>query len=102
MIVQGSINYTTSGRKRKATKKVKKASPVFKPLTVHTTPYRRETREYPSQPMVGVAGKVDESYKKEVSQSYTLAPAYNKGAYQVISKENIKHIFWDILNAFKI
>ena len=34
----------------------------------------------------------DTSYKKEVSKSYTLAPAYNKGAYQVISKENIKHI----------
>jgi hypothetical protein len=26
MIVSGSINYTTSGRKRKATKRVKKAS----------------------------------------------------------------------------
>jgi|TARA_B110000444_G_scaffold232646_1_gene241490 hypothetical protein len=28
----------------------------------------------------------------EVSRSYTVAPAYNKGAYQVISKENIKYI----------
>ena len=101
MIVQGSINYTTSGRKRKATKRVKKAShqpkaegvgPSPRALALLPTPYRRETIDYPSQPMMGVAGKVDESYKKEVSQSYTLAPAYNKGAYQVISKENIKHI----------
>ena len=28
----------------------------------------------------------------EVSRSYTEAPANNKGAYQVISKENIKYI----------
>ena len=29
---------------------------------------------------------------KEVSKQYTLAPAYNKGAYQVIPLDNIKHI----------
>tara|TARA_B100001094_G_C17514217_1_gene477068 strand:+ start:219 stop:353 length:135 start_codon:yes stop_codon:yes gene_type:complete len=42
--------------------------------------------------MLGVASKADDTYKKEVSQSYTLAPAYNKGAYQVIPTENIKDI----------
>jgi hypothetical protein len=30
--------------------------------------------------------------KKEISQGYTVAPAYNKGAYQVIGKSNIKDI----------
>ena len=28
----------------------------------------------------------------EVSRNFTVAPAYNKGAYQVISQENIKDI----------
>ena len=59
---------------------------------VPSTPYRRETTEYKSAPLtpyreVGVA-----EYKKEESKKYTLAPAYNKGAYQVISKENIRDI----------
>jgi len=34
----------------------------------------------------------DDSYKKEISKNYTVAPAYNKGAYQVIGKNNIKDI----------
>jgi len=91
MIIQGNINYTTSGRKRKTHRKTKKVDRAFTPLN-QTKPYRRETEYYPSQPMLGVASKPDDTYKKEVSDSYTLAPAYNKGAYQVISKENIKHI----------
>jgi len=33
---------------------------------------------------------VDRSYTKDVN--FTVAPAYNKGAYQVISKENIQDI----------
>jgi hypothetical protein len=91
MIVIGSTNYTPSGRKRKVHRKVKKAQTAFKPLN-QTKPYRRETEYYPSQPMMGVASKSDDSYKQEVSKSYTLAPAYNKGAYQVIPTENIKDI----------
>jgi len=91
MIVSGSINYSPSGRKRKTHRKVKKAQPAFKPLN-QPQPYRRETEYIPSQPMMGVAGKADDTYKQEVSKSYTLAPAYNKGAYQVIPLDNIKHI----------
>jgi hypothetical protein len=34
----------------------------------------------------------DTQYKNEVSKRYTVAIAYNKGGYQVISKENIKDI----------
>ena len=30
--------------------------------------------------------------KREISKNYTIAPAYNKGAYQVIPKKDIKHI----------
>ena len=30
--------------------------------------------------------------KIDISRTYTVAPAYNKGAYQVISKEHVKYI----------
>ena len=42
-----------------------------------------------------VSTKVDEQYaqaRRDVSSNYTIAPAYNKGAYQVISKDNTKDI----------
>jgi hypothetical protein len=35
---------------------------------------------------------VDHSYKKEISKNYTVAIAFNKGAYQVIPNCDIKHI----------
>ena len=40
-----------------------------------------------------VAGtKPVNNWKLEESKNFTVAPAYNKGAYQVISKSNIKDI----------
>ena len=30
--------------------------------------------------------------KQEISATYTIAPAYNKGAYQVVPKNEVKHI----------
>ena len=32
------------------------------------------------------------NWRLEESKNFTIAPAYNKGGYQVISKENVKHI----------
>lgn len=40
--------------------------------------------------MGGSCEAVDRSYT--AGADFTVAPAYNKGAYQVISKENIKDI----------
>ena len=34
----------------------------------------------------------DNSWKQEESKNFTVAPAYNKGAYQVVPKNEIKHI----------
>ena len=34
----------------------------------------------------------DTSYKKEISKQYTVSFAYNKGAYQVIPKNEVKDI----------
>ena len=32
------------------------------------------------------------NWRLEESKKFTIAPAYNKGGYQVISKENVNHI----------
>ena len=32
------------------------------------------------------------NWRLEESKKFTIAPAYNKGAYQVITKNNVKHI----------
>ena len=34
----------------------------------------------------------DNSYKAKESQNFTVAIGYNKGGYQVIPKDEIKHI----------
>ena len=54
-------------------------------------------KKYPSMPLTsGGATKQDdlewEKEKAEICKNYTIAPAYNKGAYQVIGKNNIKDI----------
>ena len=89
-IIQGSMNYTYSGRKRKPLPKTKKI--IREGVYVPSAPYRRETKEYKSAPLTPYREVSSVEYKREQSKKYTLAPAYNKGAYQVISKENIRDI----------
>ena len=93
----GSIRHTPSGRKRKPLqRKTGRYTPVFEALSV-TESYRRDTKEYKSaKPLYSTESKdgcgfVDRSALIETS-THTIAPAYNKGAYQVISTENIKDI----------
>ena len=40
----------------------------------------------------GTTTKPVKNWRLEESKKFTIAPAYNKGGYQVISKDNIKHI----------
>ena len=97
MIVKGSMNYTYSGRRKKSytkTKKVKETKNLGR-----DTSKSRDIMDYPSASSNTSNGhvptKVDEQYAQErrnVSSNYTIAPAYNKGAYQVISKDNTKDI----------
>jgi hypothetical protein len=85
----GSLRHTSSGRKRKPLPKSKRYTPDFQPLE-ETDVYRRDTKEYKS---ASESGSNTVCITREVLDSiYTIAPAYNKGAYQVISKENIKDI----------
>jgi len=49
--------------------------------------------KYPSGGMgIGSSASADTSWKVEESKNFTVAPAYNKGAYQVIGKSSIKDI----------
>ena len=105
MNMGGSIRYDMSGRKRKNYKKnnptVKRVRTEHKPMKSQPNTileqHKEHMKKYPSMPMGSAAGKgqVNISWdkeKKEISQGYTVAPAYNKGAYQVIGKSNIKDI----------
>ena len=91
MIIQGSFNHSPCGRKRNKIRKVKKTQPAFRPLQARQDS-RRETPEYPSAPITKYTPAKDQSYKADVSKSYTVAIAYNKGAYQVIPKSSVKDI----------
>ena len=91
MIIQGSLNHSPSGRKKKAYRTVRKASPAFKPLNQQRY-NTRETPHYPSAPMTPYKPAQDTSYKQEVSKDYTVSIAFNKGAYQVIPNSEVKHI----------
>ena len=106
MNMGGSLRYDMSGRKRKnykknnpTTKRVRKDT--GKPMKVQPNAvleaHKEHMKKYPSMPMGAASGKgtvnVDwDQQKKEISKGYTVAPAYNKGAYQVIGKSNIKDI----------
>ena len=70
MIVQGSMRYTTSGRKRKTNAYKKAKRPNF---------VAQKTKHF-------------KEIDIEPAKQYTLAPAYNKGAYQVIPRGDVKWI----------
>ena len=56
----------------------------FKSRTVRQTPIKMNGKIAGTKPV--------NNWKLEESKNFTVAPAYNKGAYQVISKSNIKDI----------
>lgn len=93
-IFYGSINHSYSGRKRKTTRS-RKAKPVVRSTaTLPSYSNYRETPSYPSHTSTGCNTTVDprREEKLQVAKNYTVAVAYNKGAYQVISKVNVKDI----------
>ena len=99
----GSMTHSYNGKKRKtAAYRRKKSVPPLsgKPLQVpdHVLERQEAARKHREQyPSLGVGTSKyvpseDQSYKKEISKQYTVAPAYNKGAYQVINPDNIVDI----------
>jgi hypothetical protein len=51
-----------------------------------------ESSSLANTPKSGQGTKVDNSWRVEISKKYTVAPAYNKGAYQVIPRSDVEHI----------
>ena len=92
MIIKGSLNYDRHGRKIKR-KKVSKSSGVeYKFAKAKSNTKKQSTKSYPSAKIGEYKAPKDTSWKVEASKKYTVAPAYNKGAYQVIPREDVKHI----------
>ena len=93
MIVQGSLNYTPSGRKV-STKSLSKRRQLLWHCNTNRekeNTYRIESKGYPSLPL-GDPDPEETAQREYYTSNHTVAPAYNKGAYQVISEENIKDI----------
>ena len=100
----GSLRYDMHGRKRKVRAKtapVRASKSDFKPMRLSETEVARvedsksHREKYPSAGMrdtVTCSASADTSWKVEESKNFTVAPAYNKGAYQVIGKSNVKDI----------
>lgn len=101
-IIHGSLLYDASGRKKKKFKpsqktKAKKFKPAFWARQEHEfkpVSWSRQATEYKSATFKPLRTKKveDTSYRQEISKQYTIAPAYNKGAYQVIPESDIKNI----------
>ena len=93
MIIKGQMTYDQHGRKRKSkfTKAVRTQQPEWKTFAPDAT-FRSSTEQYPSAPMSKYTTPQDNTYKQKESKNYTVSIAYNKGAYQVIPKEEVKHI----------
>ena len=86
MIVQGSINYTPSGRKRKTVRSKSKKYEFRELKTKTRTP---ERKMYPSRiPSVHATDK--KCFPK--GNRVTVAIPYSKGPYQVIPESDIKYI----------
>lgn len=95
----GSLRYDPTGRKRKTTslKPKRKAKPVFKDYKPEKTYAQKQmeafNKKYPSWTGdTSYAPAEDQSWKQKASRNFTVAPAYNKGAYQVIPRNDVEHI----------
>lgn len=95
-MIHGSMRHYPNGKKKKTNywTKPKRRERTFTEYVPETPGFWRET---PSLPSKGVSESVSTpsptpDYKKEVSGRYTVAPAYNKGAYQVIPRKEVEDI----------
>ena len=62
-------------------------------IAERTMPYNRETKlsNIPMSNKISHGGtKPDNRWKIEARKNFTIAPAYNKGPYMVVAKEDIK------------
>ena len=99
----GSLRYDTKGKKRK-TKSLRQArktkTSASTTQAVQKIYKKHEQQEKAKKDFfdrvrksVGdTTRKEDDRYKREISSDYSIGVAYNKGAYQVIPRSEIKDI----------
>ena len=98
MIIKGSMNYDQHGRRRKRKVRFSGNRKKVKPSGWSVTKRKeyadnkKRKQQYKSAPIGEYKVPKDNSYKKEISKQYTVAIAYNKGAYQVIPNSDVEHI----------
>jgi len=93
------MTHSFSGKKRK-TNAWKTRTKTAKDYNWNDTgetvaPYVRESVYYPSASPCDNPKSINTLSKEErqrISSEYTVAPSYNKGAYQVIPRNEVKHI----------
>ena len=97
--MSGSMKFGPSGKRRKtnAWKQKKRHQLKIEKSLLKPTPQNKPEKVIPSLTSMkgsghGTKNLAWEEEKKLISSQYTIAPAYNKGAYQVIGKNNIKDI----------
>ena len=76
--------------KGKMKRKYKVSRPTIAPIAQSVEQLICNQQVRGSSPRGGT--KPVHNWRLEESKKFTIAPAYNKGGYQVISKDNIKHI----------
>ena len=92
MIIQGSMRYSVNGRKKKNAhlyRKKRQSNKMTKGAVAQQGERRTCTAKVAgsipvSSTNAGKGTAVDNSWKIEISKKYTVAPAYNKGAYQYV------------------
>lgn len=96
-IFVGSMNHTPSGRRKKKVRRSRKPQNVFKAYKPQSNSWHSQRiadmRSVPSATTSsGVCASPVQDFHREVSSKYTVSIAYNKGAYQVISSDDIDKI----------
>ena len=94
------MRYSASGRKKKNAhlyRKKRQSNKMTKGAVAQQGERRTCTAKVAgsipvSSTSAGKGTKTDNSWKVEISKQYTIAPAYNKGAYQVIPRKEVKDI----------
>ena len=90
MIVYGSNNYTTSGRKKKTTRRTRRVTKGVRSSTAE--PYRRETPEYRSaSDTVGIAARM-ESPRYTGTLVKGIGTLHKSNAVPVINEEEMKDL----------
>ena len=84
------LNVNDNGRIIMKHKQPKYATVSYNEISNHPT--KRLDAEYWVNKKMSGGTKPVENWKLEESKKFTIAPAYNKGAYQVITKQNVKDI----------